>query len=65
MEQMLTIKDICDKFKVTQRTVYRWMESGGLVGIKAGRVWRFQPEDVQRFIDGLPRSGPKPKDADK
>jgi excisionase family DNA binding protein len=36
---------------VTQRTVYRFINSGDLVAYKFGRVVRIKRTDVDRFIE--------------
>lgn len=63
MGNMLTILDICERFKVNRRTVYRWLDTGDLQAVKFGRVWRIDADELDRFLAALPRSGPKPKAA--
>ena len=43
---LLEVKDVCDLYHVTRRTVYRWIEDGKLRGKKAGRKWLFSREAV-------------------
>jgi len=36
----------------TRPTFYRWLRSGKVKGMKAGRQWRFYREDIERFLKG-------------
>lgn len=38
--------------KTTRPTFYRWLRAGKLKGMKVGRQWRFNREDVERFLNG-------------
>ncbi len=38
--------------KTTRPTFYRWLKSGKIKGMKAGRQWRFYREDIERFMRG-------------
>ena len=33
-------------------TFYRWLRGGQIKGVKLGRQWRFQREDIERFLKG-------------
>jgi len=46
MEQAIAL------LKTTRPTFYRWLRSGKIKGMKAGRQWRFYREDVERFVRG-------------
>src|SRR5262245_51638064 len=50
METYLTPEEIAERLKVVPRTVYRWLTTGSLRGIKLGRIWRVAPTDLQRFL---------------
>jgi len=38
--------------KTTRPTFYRWLRTGRIKGVKAGRQWRFRREDIERFVNG-------------
>jgi excisionase family DNA binding protein len=38
--------------KTTRPTFYRWLRAGKIRGMKVGRQWRFNREDVERFLKG-------------
>ena len=50
MERFLTPEEIAAHLKVVPRTVYRWLSSGDLRGVKLGRIWRVSPTDLDRFM---------------
>lgn len=54
-DKYLTVKDICEKYKVSRRTVYRWNNSG----LKHSRLQIeciYDPADVEEFIKEQERS---------
>jgi excisionase family DNA binding protein len=42
--------EIADRLKVTRRSVYHWLNSGKLNGLKAGQYWRITEEDLIGFM---------------
>jgi Helix-turn-helix domain len=50
IQQLLTAKDIAEKWRVCHRTVICWKERGWLPYIKLGKAVRFLPEDVERLL---------------
>lgn len=51
-DELLEVSDVMKLYHVTRRTVYRWIESGQLVGKKAGRRWLFTREAVAAVLEG-------------
>lgn len=45
-----TAQELAKRFKVCDRTVYRWRDSGKLEGFMAGGQWRFEEMKVKRFM---------------
>jgi excisionase family DNA binding protein len=45
-----TAEEVAEELQVTLRTVYGWLRSGRLRGVRAGRGWRIRPEDVERCL---------------
>ncbi len=64
-----TPEEVADSLKVTRRTVYNWLHSGALKGVKAGVSWRVAQSQIDAFLllrSDLARSRPsrgKAKDA--
>lgn len=46
-----TIYEIAKKFKVAYLTVYRWIRSGKLKSIKAGKQYRVDKVDLKIFLN--------------
>ena len=46
-----TLHEVEEILNVTQRTLYRWIDSGKIKAFKAGRTWRISEEALQEFID--------------
>lgn len=49
-------EEIADRLKVSRRSVYQWLNSGRLNGLKAGQYWRITEEDVIGFMKQQKRS---------
>jgi excisionase family DNA binding protein len=57
MSKLLTIKDICERVRVTRKTVAHWIGTGELRAFKigsGGRLWRIREIDLKHFIEGQP-----------
>ena len=57
MEELFTPEETAAKLKVTMRTVKRWLKSGQLQGVKAGRGWRVRADAVEAFLQASTDSG--------
>ena len=47
---MLTVEEIAQKLKVSERTVYRWIAEGKLKSLKIQGIIRITEKDYQQFI---------------
>ncbi len=50
-ETILTIKEVADYLKVTERTLYRLAQEGKIPAFKVGGSWRFRRDDLDRWIE--------------
>lgn len=48
--EILNVKQVQDRLKLSERTVFRLIKTGKLKGFKAGREWRFEESDIEDFI---------------
>ena len=48
--RLLTIPDVAEFCRVSERTVRRWIKARELPAIRLGRQWRIVPKDLARFI---------------
>lgn len=46
---MLTVKEIAQDLKVTERTVRQWVKDGKLKALKIQGILRIEPEEYRRF----------------
>jgi excisionase family DNA binding protein len=45
-----TVADVARVCHLSKKTIYLWAEEGKFPGSKLGRVWRFVPSEVRKFI---------------
>ncbi|MCS7056930.1 MAG: PocR ligand-binding domain-containing protein [Thermoflexales bacterium] len=50
MAGLLTTHQVQDLLKVDRTTIYRMVEAGRLPAIRVGKQWRFEPEQVARWL---------------
>lgn len=51
-EDILTIKEVAEYLKVTERTLYRLAQEGRIPAFKVGASWRFKRADINAWIEG-------------
>ncbi|MBN1554700.1 MAG: Flp pilus assembly complex ATPase component TadA [Phycisphaerae bacterium] len=49
---LLSMDEAIAMLKTTRATFYRWLRSGKFQGHKAGRQWRFEKQEIERFLKG-------------
>ncbi len=47
----LTVRQVAAYLSVNEKTVYRLAQRGELPGFKVAGAWRFQPADIDCWID--------------
>ena len=47
---ILTIKEVAEYLKVTERTIYRLAAAKKIPGFKVGGMWRFRQSDLDSWI---------------
>lgn len=50
-----TIEEVAEMLKVVYLTVYRWIQDGKLKAYKAGKQYRINKSDLDRFITSYER----------
>ena len=50
-EEVLTIRDVAEYLKVTDKTVYGLAQQSRIPGFKVGGQWRFRRRDIEAWID--------------
>ena len=55
-EEFLTLKDVAELLKLSEKTVYRMAKARDLPGFKAGGQWRFHRADIDRWAEEQKRA---------
>lgn len=50
MDEVLTIQEVANYLKLTEKTAYRLAAEGKLPGFKVGGSWRFKQIDIEQWI---------------
>lgn len=48
---VMTIREVAEYLKLTDKTAYRLVADGTLPGFKVGGAWRFRRGDIDAWID--------------
>ena len=54
-EQYYTIEEVAKTLRVAYLTVYRWIQSGKLISLKAGKQYRIKKTDLDTFLSASKR----------
>ena len=49
--EIMTIKEVAEYLKITEKTAYRLAGDGKIPGFKVGGAWRFRQSEVDAWID--------------
>lgn len=60
-KQYFTAMEVAEMLLVTPQTVSSWCRDGKLKAIRAGRMWRIKPADLEEFT----RRGVPPEESPK
>ena len=62
-DTILTIEEVANYLRVSDRTVYDWAQRGEIPAGKIGTVWRFKKSEVEKWVnERLSSSGGRKKD---
>jgi excisionase family DNA binding protein len=50
LPSLFTPEEVARKVKVERQTVYHWLSSGMLRGLRIGSTWRITEEDLMDFM---------------
>ena len=50
MAELMTIEEVADYLRVTEKTIYRLLERSGIPATKVGRQWRFDKASVDEWL---------------
>ncbi|MBI9020495.1 MAG: PTS sugar transporter subunit IIA [Verrucomicrobia bacterium] len=49
--EIMTIEEVAEYLRVSERTVYDWAQKGQLPGGKLGTTWRFKRSDIEGWVN--------------
>lgn len=58
MEKYYTPEEVAELLKTSRETIYNWLRSGKLRGVKVFNFWRISESELNRLLK--PESEPKP-----
>lgn len=53
---IMTIKELSDYLKLTEKTAYRIAAEGKIPGFKVGGAWRFRKSEIDKWIKNQERN---------
>jgi PTS system nitrogen regulatory IIA component len=51
MHDIMTVEEVADYLRVSERTVYEWAQHGQIPAGKLGTAWRFKRREIERWVD--------------
>ena len=51
LADIMTIREVADYLKLTEKTAYRLAADGKIPGFKVGGSWRFRRSEIEKWID--------------
>jgi len=55
MDDLLTIPEVAARLRVRPKTVWAWVKTGRLPGVRVGRLWRVRTSDLEAWLERLDR----------
>ncbi len=49
--EIMTIEEVAEYLRVSERTVYDWVQKGQLPGGKLGTTWRFKRAEIENWVN--------------
>ena len=50
MAKLMTVGEVADYLRVTEKTIYRLLERGRIPATKVGRQWRFDTTSIDKWL---------------
>lgn len=58
--ELLDVKQVQKILRLSERSVFRLIQKKKLKGFKVGREWRFEPADIDEYIERQRKEAEKP-----
>lgn len=61
--EIMTIEDVAEYLRVSERTAYDWAQKGQIPGGKIGTTWRFKRSDIEDWVNRRLNAGGRSRPA--
>ncbi len=48
--RLMSVDELADYLGLQKQTIYNWLHSGRITGIKIGKVWRFDRKYIDEWL---------------
>lgn len=48
--QLMNIEELADYLGLRRQTLYNWLHQKKISGIKIGKVWRFERNEIEKWL---------------
>ncbi len=53
MSRLMDIEELADYLRLRKQTIYNWLHQRKMTGIKVGGVWRFDRQEIEKWLKSL------------
>lgn len=50
IERWYSVAEIAQHLGVSKETIYRWLDQNQIPGHKVGKLWKFSPSEVNKWV---------------
>jgi excisionase family DNA binding protein len=59
MRNLLDVDDLAKYLKLQKQTIYNWLNQRKISGMKIGGVWRFDKQEIDKWLKSQARKSKK------
>ena len=48
--QLMSVEELADYLGLRKQTLYNWLHQKKISGIKIGKVWRFERNEIEKWL---------------
>jgi len=56
MARLINVDELADYLRLEKQTIYNWLHQRKISGIKVGGVWRFDPKEINAWLNSRRRA---------
>lgn len=61
IERWFSVEEIAEHLGVSKETIYRWLDRQIIPAHRLGKLWKFRPSEVDRWVEAGGASNEKPR----